>query len=348
MTASAGLGSGRPPEVADNRSVEAEEKPRRPDPYATLAVATVVILGSVAVLERRGQDPRRQGQEPPRDVAVEELLPVDGSMFAVAAATGGDFYFWSPGEFAQSDLRLPLSGETILVAHGLLDGEQKQLDFPVDGLCGGVELFVGAQRLADVRVVRPGGATLRPDTAGVTWQTYERMQLISIDQPESGHWRLAVRGSGRFSVSARVTLGARPPYGDPRLEPVEVVAFDLVEVRGRPGHQGLFPLRGDPAPGARHTFELELSGSFDTAQVLCVSGAGAVLDKLDVDEVERRNGSTWATLRGSCTVPAEPFRISVRGFDATGSPYQRMCDGLIVPSVALETGPDLPDVEYDK
>ena len=47
------------------------------------------------------------------------LLNINKDYFDMAAATGGDFYFWAPGEFAEAagHLNIPISSEPIALAY---------------------------------------------------------------------------------------------------------------------------------------------------------------------------------------------------------------------------------------
>ena len=47
-------------------------------------------------------------------------------------------------------------------------------------------------------------------------------------------WRVRVGGSGQYSVSVRAK------------SELELLSFDFVRVGGRPGHEGLFPIQGQP------------------------------------------------------------------------------------------------------
>jgi len=45
-------------------------------------------------------------------------LKVNREYFETAAKTGGDYYFWAPGEFASSSLHIPIQHEEVLLAYG--------------------------------------------------------------------------------------------------------------------------------------------------------------------------------------------------------------------------------------
>ena len=54
-------------------------------------------------------DPGQRSQ--PLHVDRGGLLQVEPAYFNLSAQTGGDFYFWAPGEFARAGLQLPIHDE---------------------------------------------------------------------------------------------------------------------------------------------------------------------------------------------------------------------------------------------
>ena len=61
-----------------------------------------------------------QQDQTPRPVVKNErgMLPVNKTYFDLAANTGGDIYFWAPGEFASAKLQVPLPGVPVVLSYG--------------------------------------------------------------------------------------------------------------------------------------------------------------------------------------------------------------------------------------
>jgi hypothetical protein len=190
-----------------------------------------------------------RGQLPPheRALAPGELLPVDRSFFQVAAATGGDFYFWTPGEFARADLHVPLGGEAVLLSYGESDGKPQSFELPIDALSGRLELFVGAQRLDGLRLIRPSGFELTDDPA-TCWQRYERMRIVSVELPEPGTWRVEFTGRSLYALSARVAAGR---IRSPRRTSSRSSASTSASSPRRVFEHGGFPLKRRVRPATR-------------------------------------------------------------------------------------------------
>lgn len=251
----------------------------------------------------------------PGEAAQGALLPVEAAAFELSAATGGDFYFWSRGEFARSSLALPLGGEDLLLAHGELSGE-RLFEVHVDTLLGRLELFVGAQELAEVLVQQPDGSFLS-GAPGVRLQAFEHMRLATVEQPRSGPWRIRVRGRGLACVTVRG--GSRASGLDPALAPILLVDFGWVERGGRPGHEGWFPLEREPRAGEELMARVSLAGSLASAELGFAGADGRLLGPWTPLALAPGEQSAWVP----CVVPAEPYRAVVRGLDVSGAPWQR-------------------------
>src|SRR5687767_9013647 len=74
------------------------------------------------------------------------LLPVNADYFALASGTGGDFYFWAPGEFARSNVQLSLGGDDVVLAYGRFDAPRRSVAIPVESGVRELKVFAGAQR----------------------------------------------------------------------------------------------------------------------------------------------------------------------------------------------------------
>ena len=249
------------------------------------------------------------------------LLPVDADFFSLAAETGGDFYFWAPGEFAGANLHLPLDGEEVVLAYGRFDAPRRRVDIPVEAGVRELTVFAGAQRKDRAVLVRPDGALVADSsadgTADARLQAFRHMTLATVRNPMAGTWRLEFDGAGMYSISAHV----RPGEAD---DAPSVGAFAFVELRGRPGHEGWFPLERLPRAGETVECEVEVDGYATGVQVATVTEDGRPLGVLPMDARD----DARHRYSGRCTVPAVPFRVVVTGRDAHGQVFRRIERGL--------------------
>ncbi len=146
-----------------------------------------------------------QQDQKPRGPAKDSrgLLTVNQEMFEIAAATGGDFYFWAPGEFATSNLHVPIHHRDVILAYGALDGK-RQFEIPVETGVGELTVFAGIQRKDLAALLRPDGIVAHDGESGVALQSYQHMTIASVNSPAPGLWKLELHGVGTFAVTAHV------------------------------------------------------------------------------------------------------------------------------------------------
>ena len=278
------------------------------------AVALALSLLAFAALADPGQR-----SQPPRTGAG-GLLQVEPTYFDMAARTGGDFYFWAPGEFASSGLRLPLHDDPVLLAYGRIDKGRRSFEVPVESGVRTLTIFAGAQRKDRAVVVRPGGAVVAAGEPGVDLQTFSHMTIATIKSPAAGTWRIDFEGAGMYSVSAHVKGSAEP--GAPALDD-----FAFVEQGGRPGHEGWFPIDREVFKGQSIACRLEVSGAVSGVQLAFVTGDNR---PIAVQPIDAEPGDSEHYF-GRCVIPNVPFRVVASGRDRVGQAFRRMTPPLYAP-----------------
>ena len=243
------------------------------------------------------------------------LLPVNAEAFELAARTGGDFYFWAPGEFAASQLQIPIESEEILLAYGRVRGK-RTFEVPIEGGIRSLSLFAGVQRKDLVTIVRPDRTVAVHGQTGVVVQTFQHMAIATVDAPAAGLWRVELEGEGLFAVSAHVRLAANG---------AQWIGARFVEQRGRPGHEGLFPVKHAPAPGARALCSVHVSGSVRDLQLVFFGRDGSKIASTLIPPMN--DGESVAP----CEVPREPYRFGLSAKDAAGHALQRIDRPLLEP-----------------
>jgi hypothetical protein len=259
----------------------------------------------------------------PPPAATRDLLRINRDAYDLSAATGGDFYFWAPGEFAASGVRIPFGQDAVLLSYGELAGGMRRFCFPVDTVVPRLAIFVGAQGKDRFRVLRPGGVEVAQG-GGTDLQEFRHMTVASVDAPEPGEWCIEAEGEGIYAVSVRVAATAAGKDGE-RLVPISIVGADFIDPKGYLGREGYVPKKVKPEAGETMQFSVRMNGPFDTVSFELLAPDGAVLFRqnpiaVDGDEVI-----------GECVVPKAPFRIAVRGRDRSGREYARVFSPLMTP-----------------
>ena len=298
-----------------------------------LAFLTALAAGSQAAgAPDRGQEPGPSAPAP-----KPSFVRIDPSFFATASATGGDFYFWEPGEFAaHAPIEIPPDGEPVLLAYGELEpGGHIELRAPLDSTIGRLSLFAGLQGNDGIEVVLPGGERLMPNGTAVRVQQTRHMLIATIEDPSEGEIAIRLAGRGHYAVSLRA--GRFPSSAAEAPDLIELDDFTWVAPGGRPGHEGLFPLEQDPAPRSKTMYRVKVSGSRRSTEVSLIDGSGRELARLQTDpapgtdepDAQREGNQDPDEERyGTATVPSVPFRVRARGLDQLGHPYQRLSSGL--------------------
>lgn len=252
------------------------------------------------------------------------LLSINLDYYRLSSSTGGDFYFWAPGEFRTSGVSIPHEQEAILLSYGVLEERDVTLAFPVDGGIGRFSVFAGAQRKDFVDVIRPGGTTLTGKERNVRFQEYRHMVLASVDRPEPGVWALRFKGEGHYAFTVRYGHSPGTRSGN-----ISLIDFRFVELSGRPGHEGYFPAKGAIRAGEERMCQAVMAGPYGTAEFAFVSSEGTRIAAFSLDPND--SDAAGGEFIGTCRVPSRPFRFLVRGVDRQGNPYQRVGSSLISP-----------------
>jgi hypothetical protein len=295
----------------------------------------LLLFSSLLVLQPLLAKAERAGwNEPGRRPGYDDsgLLRINNDYFYLTAATGGDYYFWAPGEFAAAagHLKVPVGSAPIALTYASTGGLfARTLEVPVDGTISQITFFAGAQRLDKLRLARPDGRSVEANTAGVSVQAFRHMRIVTVIDPKPGLWKAEMSGSGSFELAVRY-LSNRNWLGERGLEGIDLIDFNFVELRGRPGHEGLFPLSEPPQSGTMRLCRIALSGDIKQPIIDLVSATGAVLSEVRLEDVS--DIAAADEFIGRCLVPNQPFRVRVRGKDTQGWPFQRITAGLKEPA----------------
>ena len=257
-----------------------------------------------------------------QDQTPRQSAAFNRDFYELAASTGGDFYFWAPGEFASPNLKVPVHHEDVLLSYGSIDAE-RTFEFPVESAVKTLTVFAGMQRKDLAVLVRPDG-TIQRD--GV--QSFQNMLIATVPSPPAGTWRLELHGRGPYAVTAHV---------DPGPDGVELISFEFVERGGRPGRAG-----------EKLTCRVNVSGAMKDFRLVFVARDGAIIDSLSFRAAARNPGggfgqsdrpdSSPSPRLGMtepqfvpCVVPSAEYRAGISGTDTSGHAFARVLRPLRKP-----------------
>ncbi|MBX3326031.1 MAG: hypothetical protein U0223_15450 [Nitrospira sp.] len=130
----------------------------------------------------------------------------------------------------------------------------------------------------------------------------------------------------------------------------ELLDISIVEIAGRPGHLGVFPIQGLPIQGTTAIARVQLDGS--AAGMTLNVRAGNLLSKIPM-LVPAEGSAVAGTYFVEFTVPNGPFSLTASGIDSSGTSFEvpatssavtlspQTLDVRVIPTVA-ELAPGLP------
>jgi len=246
--------------------------------------------------------------------------PVDPSYIRTAEATGGiPFFFHRTEVSAATKFMMANSGDnrvTVLWAKGSVQGERDFL-VPIDSSLSNVIFTLSADnRDTKLEVFDPNNNPVSAPKADVTDFTCGR--YLTLKNPSSGSYRLHLTGSGHFWIK----VGGKSD--------IFLTGVEFVELGGRPGHEGMFPIHGEPIAGKQGNFETTVSGAAHQVAFELITPEAQPLHSISAKVVS--TSADEQQFETSLTIPREPFRIVVTGVDRAGSRFQRVHEAEFSPS----------------
>ena len=236
---------------------------------------------------------------------------VDPAYVTVAESTGGEVFLFDRSEAARS-LVLMSEGmkhkETVFRASGTLARGYRDFQFPVDTTIESLLFSLSLQCVQSVEIYRPSGAQLDATAPGVEDNRFHAGRVVVMSRPEPGIWQVRIVGSGLFFAVVEAK-------SDVSLHTVR-----FVQMGGRPGHEGYFPMTTPVRLNVPQMLSATVSGPGVTGFRL-INSAGQTVQPISLTPEE---GGDDREYLGSVTPTKRAFRIVVEGRDSRGYPYQRI------------------------
>ena len=269
---------------------------------------------SAASLVLRGQQQPAAGRPP--NWPCTGARAVDPSYVAVTEGTGGHLYLFAPGEVTQSGALMAWNfqhQETVFRAMGEMASAAHELSFPVDSMVESLVIAVSLQCKEAVAIVDPAG--VESGGSGGERLDFRAGSALRIVHPTPGLWKVRLAGRGLYFVTAEAKSA------------LTLDSARFVEAGGRPGHEGLFPVKQPPALGSKALLQLELSKAVGKVRVKLVDSQARTLAELAAQPLDGTTGGSFLT---AFILNAPSFRIAVEGVDERDWPFLRMDPPLTV------------------
>jgi hypothetical protein len=241
--------------------------------------------------------------------------PADPSYIKTANETGGVPLFLQRNEAGKAMQLMRESTRenvsTVLWASAKLASAAHNFEIPVDSVTERMTFTFSVDTKGTKLVLRqPNGQEVVAGSPGVEDTELNCGRLITVVKPRPGKWKAEVSGSGTFWLEGQGQSG------------IYFIKAEFVERGGRPGHEGLFRIRGQPVAGQPATLQVSISATETrSTDFALVSSTGDVLQKVHLHATS--DDRDFLDLAGEVPLPSVPFRIAVTGRDEKEMPYQR-------------------------
>jgi len=246
--------------------------------------------------------------------------PADPSYIRIANETGGQPMFLQPSEaakafhFVRESTRNNMG--TVFWATGTFDGKAQTFEIPVDSVTQRITFsFSLDTKGGKLTLTQPSGGTIVEATASTEITDLNCGRIVTLGTPEAGLWRAAVTGTGRFWLQAQAQSD------------LYFITAEFVRKGGRPAHEGLFKIAGQPVAGTSATLRVSLSAkeAKSTAFRLVSERGDTIQDvQMHADSSDRE----FLEFLGTLDLPKDSFRVAVSGRDRKGRSYQRFFPAL--------------------
>jgi von Willebrand factor A domain-containing protein 7 len=246
--------------------------------------------------------------------------PADPAYIHAANETGGVPMFLQRSEAAKAFHLVRESTRnnvaTVFWATGTVNAKPQTIKIPVDSVTKRITFtFSMDTKGNELKLTQPSGGAITEDSASAEVTELNCGRILTVTSPESGEWNAEMTGTGRYWIEAEAQSD------------IYFVSVEFVKKSGRPGHEGLFRIQGQPVAGAPATLQASLSDSATkTTEFYLVTERGETIQPLEMRAVN--SDREFLEFVGSVNLPNVPFRVAVMGRDSNDKQYQRFFSSL--------------------
>ena len=255
--------------------------------------------------------------------------PLDAAYVNTSSETGGQPFPMSPTEMGNMSIVMAEStraDSVLLLWASATRADDTTFSIPIDTAVSRVTFsttFDGTG--GTVTIAGPDGKAIQPESA-VQDVSMSCGRIVSVDAPVVGAWRVTVKPTERFWLVV---------HGRSELD---LTSADFVRIGGRPGHEGLFKMEGQPVAGRPAMLRVRLSDSdadMKAPVFTLLSSEGKPIRTLDLSPVDDRE------FVGEVALPPQAFRVALTSLDGASTPVQRV-DARLFRAELVEVLPGAP------
>ncbi len=300
--------------------------------YARASMTTVLLCTISSLLFGQTQPSANRS----RAFGPDACGPADPAYIHTANETGGIPMFLQRSEAAKAFHLVRESTRnnvtTVFWATETLDGKPRIITIPVDSVTQRLTFtFSVDTKGSQLKLTQPSGGTITEGLAGTEVTELNCGRIVTVSSPEAGEWHAEITGIGRYWMEAQ------------GQSDIHFISAEFVKEGGRPGHEGLFRIQGQPLAGSPATLQASLSASAaKTAEFYLVTENGQTIQELRMHTIN--DDREFLEFVGSVELPSVPFRVAVSGHDSSGKQYQRFYASLF----HAESVEIVPRLDFDE
>lgn len=300
------------------------------------AVGGFLLLGALGLCAGWASGQSNDSVNRSRSFGPGDCGRADPAYIHTANETGGVPMFLQRSEVGKSFQLVRESTRqnvsTVLWASSTLDSKGRLFEIPVDSATQRITFtFSVATKGTSLSLRSPSGKLIGQGSLQTEDTELNCGRIVTVAPPEAGKWRAEISGSGTFWLEAQAQSD------------IYIVSAEFVKVGGRPGHEGLFRIQGQPLAGSPATLQATLSAEKTrTTEFSLVNQRGDILQKLHMKQ--ENSDREFLEFTGSVSLPTVPFRLAVSGRDSHDKQYQR----FNTPLFHAESVEVLPKGDFDE
>jgi von Willebrand factor A domain-containing protein 7 len=278
--------------------------------------STVALCGSVSLAFAQTQP----STNPSRTYGPDACGPADPVYIHTANETGGIPLFLQRSEASKAFHLVRESTRnnvaTVFWMTGMLDGNPQSIAIPVDSVTKRITFALsGDTKGSKLKLTQPSGGAVTEGSADTEITELNCGRILTVSSPEAGEWVAEITGTGRFWMEVQAQSD------------IYFVGVEFLERGGRPGHEGLFRIQGQPVAGTSATLQVSVSArATKSTEFYLFTEQGRAIQKLQMQAVN--SDREVLEFVGSVDLPSVPFRVAVIGQDSNGKRYQRFFSNL--------------------
>jgi von Willebrand factor A domain-containing protein 7 len=168
--------------------------------------------------------------------------PADPAYIHTANETGGIPMFLQRSEASKAFHLVRESTRnnvaTVFWATGTLDATPITIRIPVDSVMQRITFTFSTDTKGNqLKLTQPAGRAVSEGSPGAKVTELNCGHIVTIASPETGEWRAEIAGRGRYWLEAQAQSD------------IHFISAEFVREGGRPAHEGLFRIQGQPVTG---------------------------------------------------------------------------------------------------